>query len=292
MQNIFNEVQLINKEPLNISVGALEAGPPAKPECETNIVNASPPATEETTAAPPAEKETAANEEVDRANELKKRYHEVLAEKLRNRKPGQGYHSVASAQGKPVASVELWLVDTGCGHDLISKADIAKLKKFIRQAERPITFITANGQTYANEVVDVFLQEFGDKISPYILNNTPAVVSVGFRCMEMGCSFVWPSGQDPYFILPDGNIVVCEVLDYIPYIRAGAPKCQPKEPTGVACYACGCKKYDGCFACGSPGTETGPPVAAPGVRNLPHLRKESLLLLRLLQYHLHLVHMM
>ena len=113
------------------------------------------------------------------------------------------------------------------------------MKKFLRKAAKPITFITANGKTRATEMIGLFIKEFGTQVSPYVLDSTPALLSVGFRCMELGYTFVWPPGQDPYFILPDENVVYLEVIDNIPYLRPGAKKCQPRSPQGGACYACG-----------------------------------------------------
>ena len=66
----------------------------------------------------------------------------------------------AKATGK--ASVELWLVDTGCGSDLIEKHEVRNLKQFVTRAMKPITFVTANGRTTANDVARLFVEEFGE----------------------------------------------------------------------------------------------------------------------------------
>ena len=85
----------------------------------------------------------------------------------------------------------------------------------------------------------------GEKIEPYVLRSTPAVMSVGARCMECGYTFLWPAGQPPYFILPDGRLVICEVRGNIPYIVPGAPECQPYRRgvggrSSSVCPKCGC----------------------------------------------------
>ena len=144
----------------------------------------------------------------------------------------------ARATGK--ASVELWLVDTGCGSDLIDKYEIRNLKQFVTRAVKTITFVTANGRTTATDVARLFVEEFGEEIQPYILDSTPAVVSVGLRCMKLGYSFIWPARGLPYFILPNGNLVYLEVIGDIPYLRPGAQESRPRAPTGGMCFACGC----------------------------------------------------
>eukprot|EP00974_Lingulodinium_polyedra_P105168 10182887-Lingulodinium_polyedra.AAC.1 len=73
----------------------------------------------------------------------------------------------------------MWLIDTGCGHDLVTKADAQKMKKFIRKASPPMSFNTANGITHAEKVLKVDVDEFASSVQPYILENTPNVLSVG-----------------------------------------------------------------------------------------------------------------
>ena len=51
------------------------------------------------------------------------------------------------------------------------------------------------------------MKELDKNISPYILNNTPPVLAAGYRCMERGYTFIWPTGQNPFFIRPEGMIV-------------------------------------------------------------------------------------
>ena len=149
----------------------------------------------------------------------------------KNREAATRKAQPAKATGK--ASVELWLVDTGCGSDLIEKYEVRNLKSFVTRAAKPITFVTANGRTSANDVARLFVEEFGHEIRPYILDSTPAVVSVGLRCMKLGYSFIWPARGHPYFILPNGNLVYLEVLGDIPYLRPGAQGSRPRAPSGA-----------------------------------------------------------
>ena len=62
-----------------------------------------------------------------------------------------------------------------------------------------------------------------------MLKGTPAVVTVGYRCEGFGYSFIWLSGQTPFFITPERTQIFFEVQGRIPYIRPGAPLCQPRE---------------------------------------------------------------
>ena len=113
------------------------------------------------------------------------------------------------------------------------------MKQWIRKAAKPITFTTANGYTDAREVLSQFVEEFGQSIEPYILAQTPNVLSVGMRCMRQGFTFIWPAGERPYFILPSGQIVVLEVKGDIPYLHPGASSCAPRPHMGERSFACG-----------------------------------------------------
>ena len=53
-----------------------------------------------------------------------------------------------------------------------------------------------------------------------ILKSTPAVLSVGRRCVEEGYSFHWPAfSNEPYMIAPDGKLIRLFVRGYVPYMR-------------------------------------------------------------------------
>ena len=62
--------------------------------------------------------------------------------------------------------------------------------------------------------------------SPLLLDSTPAVLSVGLRCMELGYNFHWPNKKNPYFILPSGKRFTMQVDRNVPYLcRCDAPAC-------------------------------------------------------------------
>ena len=108
----------------------------------------------------------------------------------------------------------------------------------LSKALSPLTFNTANGKTEATQQAKLHCSELKENISPYVLDSTPPVLSVGRRCMEMGYSFVWLADQDPYFVCPDGSIVEFEVGDNIPYLRAGSRGCAPKASSNTQSVPC------------------------------------------------------
>ena len=107
----------------------------------------------------------------------------------------------------------VWLVDTGSEQDLISEGMLKTAKATNRRvSDTPISLATANGSTRADEGADVKVDAL------HILEETPAVLSVGVRCMEQGCRFVWPADGKPYFIRPDLGVIELSVDGRVPVI--------------------------------------------------------------------------
>ena len=79
------------------------------------------------------------------------------------------------------------LLISGSESDLVSKGMLRDVSaKNCRAAEHPISLVTANGSTEANEVADVKLSALPDPVHPYVLDHTPAVLSVGNQMCRSG----------------------------------------------------------------------------------------------------------
>ena len=84
------------------------------------------------------------------------------------------------------------MVDTGSEQDLLISEGMLKTAKATnrRTSDTPICLATANGSIRADAAADVKVEALHRPFTPYILEETPAVLSVGVRCMEQGYSFV------------------------------------------------------------------------------------------------------
>ena len=125
-----------------------------------------------------------------------------------NRRPSCIPRAVCGAARKrpPAAPVRtartrLWLMDTGCGHDIVCKSGVDdKLAASIRAASTPLAFETANGALDASEEVPMMVPALDGQdaiIEPYVLPDSPDVLSIGKRCVDHGYGFYWP----PYLSL-------------------------------------------------------------------------------------------
>jgi hypothetical protein len=83
----------------------------------------------------------------------------------------------------------MWMLDTGSGHDLVNK-DMAEGYE-TKRLNKPLIFSTAGGQTQSYCTVPMYSQAMGGHIEPYLLPQTPPVLSIGKRCMEEGYEFHW-----------------------------------------------------------------------------------------------------
>ena len=111
-----------------------------------------------------------------------------------------------------------WLMDTGCGHDLIGRAKAKSLGVDIVQDDDEIVFQTANGSTSTSDVAKIVVDELDETVEPHVLDETPTVLSIGKRCMKMGYAFHWMPGKLPFMVTPKQGFVHLQVKDDIPYL--------------------------------------------------------------------------
>ena len=98
------------------------------------------------------------------------------------------------------------------------------LEDFAYQSKQPIVFSTAGGEADGSCQVDLRIPGMEVKVSPYVLDSTPAVLSVGRRRIKEGYAFYWaPHSERPIMVSPGGKIVPLAVDGYIPYIVTEQP---------------------------------------------------------------------
>ena len=55
---------------------------------------------------------------------------------------------------------------------------------------------------------------------PYLMENSPSVLSMGKRCMTEGFCFLWIKGFDPCALTPSGDLVPFTVVNGVPYFES------------------------------------------------------------------------
>ena len=84
---------------------------------------------------------------------------------------------------------------------MISKKDLSSTElETVTTSRSPTTVFTANGEVQTNEEATVYVKEFDIFLTMKVLENTPAVLSLGKLCDENGKSCEWINGQKPHLI--------------------------------------------------------------------------------------------
>ena len=80
--------------------------------------------------------------------------------------------------------------------------------------------ITANGEVQTHEEAIVYVKELDIFLTMKVLENTPAVLSLGKLCDENGYSYEWINGRKPHLI-KNGIRIVCNTENFVPIVVPG-----------------------------------------------------------------------
>ena len=70
------------------------------------------------------------------------------------------------------------------------------------------------------EEATVYVKEMDLFVTVNLLEDTPAVLSLGTPCEDHGYSYEWTSGQKPQLI-KDGRQIKCSTENYVPIVVLG-----------------------------------------------------------------------
>ena len=117
-----------------------------------------------------------------------------------------------------------FVVDSGASMHMISKKDLSDAEMYIlTKSCSPTTVITANGEVQTHGEAVVYVKELDIFLTMKVLENTPAVLSLGKRCDENGYSYEWINGQKPHFI-KNGIRIQCTTENFVPIVVSGLSK--------------------------------------------------------------------
>ena len=103
----------------------------------------------------------------------------------------------------------------------ISKKDLsdAEMETLTKSCSATIV-ITANGEVQTHEEATVYVKELDIFLTMKVLENTPAVLSLGKLCDENGYSYEWIHGQKPHLI-KNGIRIPCNTENFVPMVVPG-----------------------------------------------------------------------
>ena len=114
-----------------------------------------------------------------------------------------------------------FVVDSGASMHMISKKDLSDAEMdTLTKSCNPTIVITANGEVQTNEEATVYVKELDMFLTMKVLENTPAVLSLGKLCDENGYSYEWINGQKPHLI-KNGIRIMCNTENFVPIVVPG-----------------------------------------------------------------------
>ena len=104
---------------------------------------------------------------------------------------------------------------------MISKKDLSDAEMdTLTKSCSPTIVITANGEVQTHEEAIVHVKELDIFLTMKVLENTPAVLSLGKLCDENGYSYEWINGRKPHHI-KDRIRIICNTEKFVPIVVPG-----------------------------------------------------------------------
>ena len=96
----------------------------------------------------------------------------------------------------------------------------------LRRSRTPTVVVTANGEVRTNEQAQVYVHDLGIFVTVQLLEDTPAVLSLGNLCEEHEYSCEWVSGQPPRLTKKEKNFLYAKRKILVPLdnSRSQGPK--------------------------------------------------------------------
>ena len=115
-----------------------------------------------------------------------------------------------------------FVVDSGASVHMISKKDLSKAEMdTLTKSCSPTIVTTANGEVQTHEEARVYVKELGLFLTMKVLENTPAVLSLGKLCDENGYSYEWIHGQKKKHLIKNGIRIPCNTENFVPIVVPG-----------------------------------------------------------------------
>ena len=104
---------------------------------------------------------------------------------------------------------------------MVSREDLDSAElDTVRVSKSPTTVVTANAEVRTREEATENVKELDLFVTVMLLEETPAVLSLGKLCEGHGYTYHWTGGQKPQLI-KDGRRMKCKKANYIPFVVPG-----------------------------------------------------------------------
>ena len=90
----------------------------------------------------------------------------------------------------------------------------------MRISKNPTTVMTASGEEPTREEATENVKELDFVVTAMLLEETPAVLSLGKLCEDHGSTYHWTSGQQPH-LTKTVNQINCNISNNVPFVVPG-----------------------------------------------------------------------
>ena len=128
-----------------------------------------------------------------------------------------------------------FVIDSGASHHLIGFNKLTpKEKGSIRSIAEPQRLQSANGIVTVDKEVHIFVPALNMSVWAQLIDDCPAILSLGVLCSKQGWTYEWQSGQDPTLSKGTKKITLTQVHD-VPMVFAARQEqgVTPCEEEGV-----------------------------------------------------------
>ena len=147
---------------------------------------------------------------------------------LESQRKGQGYIPLARGRigtpgcvNKKEPGEREFVVDSGATMHMVSKKDHGSAElDTMRISKNPTTVMTANGEVQTREDATENVKELDLFVTVMLLEETPAVLSLGKLCEDHGYAYHWTSGQKTH-LTQNGKRIDCKKANNVPFFVPG-----------------------------------------------------------------------
>ena len=109
-----------------------------------------------------------------------------------------------------------FVVDSGASMHMINKKDLSKPEMdTLTKSCSPTIVTTANGEVQTQEEATVYVKKLDIFLTMKVFKNTPAVLSLGKLCDEIGDSYEWTH------LIKNGIRIPCNTENFVPIVVPG-----------------------------------------------------------------------
>ena len=104
---------------------------------------------------------------------------------------------------------------------ILSKKNLSQDEnETLRRSRNPTMVVTAHEEVQANVETQEDVHDLDLFVTAQILDDTPAVQTLGKLCEEHGNTCEWASGQKPH-LTKQGKNIFCKTENFVPFVVPG-----------------------------------------------------------------------